>query len=75
MAKKKAAGKLRQHKRPRPKYLGLKVSHDQKVIVGSILVRQRGAKFHPGEGVKLGRDHTLFALREGTVKFGPVVAR
>lgn len=70
MAKKKAAGKLKQQKRARPKYLGVKVSHDQRVLVGSILVRQRGTKFAAGSGVKVGRDHTLFAIKEGVVKFG-----
>lgn len=70
MAKKKAAGKLKQQKRARPKYLGVKVSHGQMVSSGVILVRQRGTKFAAGDGVKVGRDHTLFAIKEGVVKFG-----
>lgn len=70
MAKKKAAGKLKQQTRPQPKYLGVKVSDGQKVIPGAILIRQRGVKFAAGEGVKVGRDHTLFAIREGVVEFG-----
>ncbi|MFV1917487.1 MAG: 50S ribosomal protein L27 [Patescibacteria group bacterium] len=70
MAHKKSAGKLTQQKRPRPKYLGVKVSHGQKVATGSILVRQRGTKFNAGDGVKVGRDHTLFAVKEGVVEFG-----
>ncbi len=70
MAKKKAAGKLKQQKRARPKYLGVKVSHGEKVTPGSILVRQRGTKFAAGDGVRVGRDHTLFAVKEGIVKFG-----
>ncbi len=70
MAKKKAAGKLKQQKRARPKYLGVKVSHGQMVSPGVILVRQRGTKFAAGDGVKVGRDHTLFAIKEGMVKFG-----
>ena len=70
MAHKKAAGKLNQQKRARPKYLGVKVSQGQKVKTGSILVRQRGTKFKAGIGVKVGRDHTLFAVREGIVNFG-----
>lgn len=69
MAHKKAAGKLTQQTRPRPKYLGLKVSGGQKVISGSILVRQRGTKVKAGDGVKVGRDHTLFAVKQGVVKF------
>lgn len=69
MSKKKAAGKLKQQKRPQPKYLGLKVSDGEKVTTGSILVRQRGTKFGAGSGVKIGRDHTLFAIRSGVVKF------
>lgn len=70
MAKKKQAGKLKQHKRPAGKRLGVKVAHGETVASGMILVRQRGTKFHAGEGVKVGRDHTLFAIREGIVKFG-----
>lgn len=70
MAKKKAAGKLKQQKRPRPKYLGVKVADGQKIKSGSILVRQRGTKFAAGAGVKVGRDHTLFAVIDGVVKFG-----
>lgn len=70
MAKKKSAGKLKQQKRARPKYLGVKVSDGQKVTSGSILVRQRGTKFSAGDGVRVGRDHTLFAIKEGVVKFG-----
>jgi len=65
----KQGGKLTQRVRPKPKYLGLKVSEDQKVKIGSVLVRQRGTKFIAGAGVKVGRDHTLFAVREGKVKF------
>ena len=70
MSKKKAAGKLNQQKRPRPKYLGVKVSGGEKVTGGSILVKQRGTKFSAGDGVKVGRDHTLFAINDGVVKFG-----
>lgn len=69
MAKKKAGGKTRQ-KTPRVgKRLGVKIFGGQKVRAGNILIRQRGTKFHPGEGVGMGRDHTLFALREGILKF------
>lgn len=70
MAHKKAAGKTKQQKRSKGKRLGLKVSNGQKVGAGDILIRQRGTKFHAGKNVKLGRDHTLFALTNGNVKFG-----
>lgn len=70
MAHKKSAGKLNQQKRARPKYLGVKVAAGQRVPSGSILVRQRGTRFNAGKGVKVGRDHTLFAVREGVVDFG-----
>jgi large subunit ribosomal protein L27 len=70
MAHKKAAGKLTQQKRPQPKYLGVKVSNGEKVSTGDILVRQRGTKINAGEGVEVGRDHTLFAIKKGIVKFG-----
>jgi large subunit ribosomal protein L27 len=70
MAKKKSAGKLKQQKRTRPKYLGVKVSDGEGVLAGSILIRQRGTKFAAGENVRVGRDHTLFATAAGVVKFG-----
>ncbi|MFC1649154.1 50S ribosomal protein L27 [Patescibacteria group bacterium] len=70
MSKKKAAGKLKQQKRANPKYLGVKVSDGQEVGEGMVLVRQRGTKYHPGNGVRAGRDHTLFAVSSGTVSFG-----
>lgn len=69
MAHKKAAGKVSQHTRPQPKYLGVKVSDGQQVSVGEVLVRQRGTVIKNGVGVGVGRDHTLFALKEGKVKF------
>lgn len=70
MAHKKAAGKVSQKGRRVGKRLGVKVSGGEKVGTGAILVRQRGTKFHPGENVGLGRDHTLYALRRGVVEFG-----
>ena len=70
MSKHKAAGKLVQQKRPQPKYLGLKVSDGETVIAGSILMKQRGTKFNAGNGVKVGRDHTLYSVAKGVVKFG-----
>ena len=69
MSKKKAAGKLTQQKRPRPKYLGVKVADGEQVSSGSILIRQRGTKYGAGSGVRVGRDHTLFAVIAGKVKF------
>jgi len=69
MAQTKSGGKTRQQP-PRPgKRLGLKVSGGQKVKAGSILVRQRGSTFHPGKNVGMGRDFTLYALKEGIVSF------
>ncbi|KKR50561.1 MAG: 50S ribosomal protein L27 [Microgenomates group bacterium GW2011_GWC1_41_8] len=50
-----------------PKYLGVKHHGGEKVTAGSIIVRQRGSKFHPGEGTALGRDYTLFATVDGVV--------
>ncbi len=70
MAKKKQAGKFKQHKRPVGKRLGVKVAHGETVASGMILVRQRGTKFGAGEGVKVGRDHTLYAVASGMVNFG-----
>ena len=69
MAHKKAGGSTRNGRDSKPKYLGVKRYGGQLVNAGEIIVRQRGTKFHPGEGVGLGRDHTLFALVEGFVRF------
>jgi large subunit ribosomal protein L27 len=69
MAHKKAGGSTRNGRDSNPKYLGVKRYGGQLVNAGEIIVRQRGTRFHPGEGVGLGRDHTLFALVEGFVKF------
>lgn len=69
MAKTKASGKTKQQS-PRPgKRLGLKIYGGQRAKIGSIILRQRGTKFHPGVGVGMGRDFTLFALRDGIVQF------
>lgn len=75
MSKKKQGGKLVQRVRPRPKYLGLKVSDGQKVSIGAILIRQRGTKIGAGDGVKVGRDHTLYAVTEGVVRFAQKVGK
>jgi large subunit ribosomal protein L27 len=69
MSKTKQGGKTRQQS-PRPgKRLGLKIFGGGKVTTGMILMRQRGTKIRPGSGVGLGRDHTLYALKQGTVTF------
>lgn len=69
MAHTKAGGKARQKTNVAGKRLGLKISGGQKVIAGNILVRQRGTKYHPGEGVGMGKDFTLFANQDGKVEF------
>ena len=71
MATHKAGGsKASQHVNPAGKRLGVKVANGQKVVSGNILVRQRGMDFAPGKNVMKGKDHTLFAVAEGVVKFG-----
>ena len=70
MAQKKGGGSTRNGRDSQPKMLGVKVYGGQAVTAGAIIVRQRGTKFHPGKNVGLGRDHTLFALVDGTVSFG-----
>jgi large subunit ribosomal protein L27 len=69
MAQKKGGGSTRNGRDSQPKMLGVKVYGGQQVSAGSILVRQRGTKFHPGANVGQGRDHTLFALVDGAVKY------
>jgi len=69
MAHKKAGGSTRNGRDSNPKYLGVKRYGGESVVAGNIIVRQRGTRFHPGENVGLGRDHTLFALADGKVKF------
>ena len=69
MAKGKTKGKTSQQKPRTAKRLGVKKSGGQVVKAGNILIRQRGTKFHPGENVGMGRDHTLFALKAGKVAF------
>ena len=70
MAHKKGVGSSRNGRDSNPKYLGVKIFGGQAVEAGNIIVRQRGTEFHPGPGVGLGRDHTLFALVDGKVEFG-----
>ena len=69
MAHKKAGGSSRNGRDTAGKRLGVKKFGGEAVVPGNILVRQRGTKFHPGDNVGMGRDHTLFALVDGAVKF------
>ncbi|MDD3804224.1 MAG: 50S ribosomal protein L27 [bacterium] len=69
MAHKKGVGSSRNGRDSNPKYLGIKKTSGQVVTTGTILVRQRGTVVHPGINVGLGKDDTLFALSDGTVKF------
>ena len=69
MAQKKGGGSTRNGRDSKPKMLGVKAFGGQLISAGSIIVRQRGTKFHPGTNVGLGKDHTLFALVEGHVSF------
>ncbi len=69
MAHKKAGGSSRNGRDSQAKRLGVKRYGGQLVAAGNIIVRQRGTQFHPGDNVGIGKDHTLFALSDGTVKF------
>jgi len=69
MAQKKGGGSTRNGRDSQPKMLGVKAFGGELITAGSIIVRQRGTKFHPGTNVGVGRDHTLFALVDGNVKF------
>ena len=69
MAHKKGQGSVKNGRDSRSKRLGVKKFGGQAVIAGNILIRQRGTKVHPGLGVGIGRDHTLFALIDGKVHF------
>jgi len=69
MAHKKGVGSTDNGRDSNPKMLGVKMFGGQSIIAGNIIVRQRGTKFHPGKNVGMGRDHTLFALSDGTVQF------
>jgi large subunit ribosomal protein L27 len=69
MAHKKGLGSSRNGRDSNPKMLGVKVFAGQQVAAGSIIVRQRGTKFRPGNGAGIGRDDTIFALRDGVVEF------
>ena len=69
MAHKKAGGSTRNGRDSNPKYLGVKRYGGENVLAGNIIVRQRGTKWHPGSGVGMGTDHTIFAKVEGNVEF------
>ncbi len=69
MAQKKGGGSTRNGRDSNPKMLGVKAFGGELISAGSIIVRQRGTKFHPGNNVGMGRDHTLFALVDGQVTF------
>lgn len=70
MAHRKAGGTAKNLRDSNPKYLGTKIADGQKAIAGNIIVRQRGTVILAGKNVGLGKDHTLFALKDGVVKFG-----
>ncbi len=69
MATKKAAGTSKNGRDSGPKYLGVKISDGDLAKIGSVIVRQRGTRILPGKNVGIGRDHTLFALKDGKVSF------
>jgi large subunit ribosomal protein L27 len=69
MAHKKGVGSSRNGRESESKRLGVKIYGGQAARAGNIIIRQRGTKHHPGKGVGLGRDHTIFALVDGLVKF------
>ncbi len=70
MAHKKSAGTTKNGRDSNPKYLGVKITEGDKAQAGSIIIRQRGTDVLAGKNVGMGKDHTLFALIPGTVKFG-----
>lgn len=70
MAHRKAGGTAKNLRDSQPKYLGIKLTNGQKAQSGSVIVRQRGTAIMAGVNVSVGKDHTLFALKDGTVKFG-----
>lgn len=70
MAHTKATGSTSNLRDSKPKYLGVKLFGGERAKIGSIIIRQRGTKFYPGENVKVGRDWTLYAMKSGLVKFG-----
>lgn len=69
MAHKKGGGTTKKNRDSAGRRLGVKIYGSQKVAAGNIIVRQRGTKFYPGAGTMLGRDHTIFAIQNGVIKF------
>ena len=69
MSKKKSGGTSKNLSDSKPKFLGVKRADGQAVKIGQIIVRQRGTKIEAGKGVKVGKDHTLFAMTDGVVSF------
>lgn len=69
MAHKKGEGKVKNGRDSHSKRLGIKIAGGADAIPGNIILRQRGTNYHPGKGVDMGKDHTIFAIIEGTVKF------
>ncbi len=69
MAHRKAGGSAKNLRDSNPKYLGTKLYDGEKAQIGSIIIRQRGTRIIPGNNVGMGKDHTLFALKDGVVKF------
>ena len=69
MAHKKGQGSSRNGRDSNPSYLGLKVADGQSILAGTIILKQRGTKIHPGKNVSKGKDDTLFSLIDGVVKF------
>ena len=72
MATKKSGGSTKNNRDSQPKYLGPKLHDGQRAGVGMIIVRQRGTRVVPGENVKVGKDHTLYSMKEGKVSFKTV---
>lgn len=70
MATKKGGGSTKNGRDSNPKYLGIKINDGEQTSAGAVLVRQRGTSVLPGVSVGMGKDHTLFALKSGTVRFG-----
>jgi large subunit ribosomal protein L27 len=72
MATKKSGGSTKNNRDSQPKYLGTKLHDGQKANVGNIIVRQRGTRIVPGVNVKLGKDHTIYSMKDGKVSFKTV---
>ena len=72
MSKVKAGGTAKNLRDSKPKYLGIKISDGQKAKAGDIIVKQRGTKFISGLNTDMGKDHTIFAIKEGIVKFSNI---